>query len=756
MKLRSLYILSIVGLLLVIVVQIGGMMYAYDNTKKEAERALNECFRLAFIETVDNEINNLPFPDMTIPFYSYLSKDSIRSFEDEMFLNYQQAASFLEDVYHVAIPLDVMARLVEKKLKWKNIDRTVNIRPATDRSKRSVYVRFKSVLSEKAWLNEKKGEAIEAVMFSPFIPLVKDIVFLFLPTLLLVVFLVYSWARQMDSILKQGNDIEKQRSAFYVLAEKMRLPIGEVRSQISESRWADIEASGQHLLDMTEHTLTGAKQSEWQRQVRKQYSESEFLAAMVPIYSSMRTLTEHSNWWDLEETTDVCVTPVKNHGLWYDGGIYIRLHQHSWMEEDAHLNNIWNALYSGVSSANRVLYQFENSTIEMNGKENYIAELKVARAFYYYLLLEAFGNVPIIDRFDVPDGYLPATEPRSKVFEFVESELKNNINNLSEDVLNTYGRFNKWNAKMLLARLYLNAEAWIGTPMYNECENLCNEIIATNKYRLDGDYSLPFSTNNELSNETMFVIPFDETKSGGQIYMWARKTLHYSQMQTFNLQATWLDGGCVGVPTFFDNYIEGDKRLEKTWRMGQQYALDGTPLWTNGWCGDPQMLLSYTKDVTNISGDATMYQGYRFGKYEIKIGATGTPDNDYVIMRYAEVLMMKAECILRTGGSSQEAAELVNEVRRRNFDTTNELTGSELEATTICNGVPVKYGRFLQELGVEFALEGLRRSQLIRFDNNFTKGTWWEHQPTNDTKRNLMLIPFDQLQRNSNLVQNPK
>lgn len=485
-------------------------------------------------------------------------------------------------------------------------------------------------------------------------------------------------------------------------------------------------------------------------------TESEFLAAMVPVYSSMRALTDWRNWWDLEETTDVCVTPVKNHGLWYDGGIYIRLHQHSWMEEDGHLNDIWNSLYAGVSSANRVLYQFENSTIEMEGKNNYISELKVARAFYYYLLLETFGNIPIIDRFDVPDGYLPSTEPRSKVFEFVESELKENINNLSKDVLNTYGRFNKWNAKMLLARLYLNAEAWIGTPKYKECESLCDEIISANKYRLDGDYSLPFSTNNELSNETMFVIPFDETKSGGQIYMWARKTLHYSQMQTFNLQATWLDGGCIGVPTFFDNYVEGDKRLEKTWRMGQQYALDGTPLWTNGWCGDPQMLLSYTKDVTNISGDATMYQGYRFGKYEIKVGATGTPDNDYVIMRYAEVLMMKAECILRTGGNSQDAAELVNEVRRRNFETANSLTGAELEATITYNGVPVKYGRFLQELGVEFALEGLRRSQLIRFDDNFTKGTWWEHQPTNDIKRNLMLIPFDQLQRNSNLVQNPK
>ena len=485
-------------------------------------------------------------------------------------------------------------------------------------------------------------------------------------------------------------------------------------------------------------------------------TESEFLAAMVPVYSSMRAMTDWQNWWDLEETTDVCVTPVKNHGLWYDGGIYIRLHQHSWTEEDPHLNAIWNVLYAGVSSANRVLYQFENSSIEIPAKKNYISELKVARAFYYYLLLEAFGNVPIIDRFDVPDGYLPATESRTKVFQFVETELKDNIDNLSEDRLNTYGRFNKWNAKMLLARMYLNAEAWIGTPKYSECEALCDEIILANKYRLDGDNSLPFSTNNELSNETMFVIPFDETKSGGQIYMWARKTLHYSQMQTFSLQSTWLDGGCLGVPTFFDNYIEGDERLEKTWRMGQQYALDGTPLWTNGWCGDPQMLLSYTREVTNISGDATMYQGYRFGKYEIKVGATGTPDNDYVIMRYAEVLMTKAECILRTGGNPQDAADLVNEVRRRNFDTTNELTGSDLAATIAYNGVSVKYGRLLQELGVEFALEGLRRSQLIRFDDNFTKGTWWEHTPTNDTKRNLMLIPFDQLQRNSNLVQNPK
>lgn len=276
MKLRSLYTLSIAGLLLVIMVQVGGMMHAYDNTKKEAERALNECFRQAFIETVDNQINTLPLPEWSIPFYSYIPQDSIKSIDDVTFLSYQQAAGFLQDVYHVTIPLDEMARLVEKKLKWRNIDRTVDIRPAKDRTNRSAYARFKSVLSEKAWINQEKGEAIEAWMFSLFMPLVKDVLFLFLPTLLLVAFLVYSWARQMDSIIKQQDSIEKQRSAFYVLAEKMRLPIGEVRKQISEREWAEIEVSGKGLLDMTERTLAGAKKSERQRQFRKQRSFKVF------------------------------------------------------------------------------------------------------------------------------------------------------------------------------------------------------------------------------------------------------------------------------------------------------------------------------------------------------------------------------------------------------------------------------------------------------------------------------------------------
>lgn len=276
MKLRLLYTLSIVGIFLVVLIQIGGMFYAYENNKKEAKRILDECFQRAFIETVDNQINNLPLPENSIPFCSYISKDKKVSYGEEAFLAYQQAASLLQDGYGVTVPLEEMERVLEKKLKWSHIDRKVWIDSVKDRSNYSLYKRFKSVVSEPAWLYESKGEAIEAVIISPFLPLAKDILFLFLPTLLLTVFLIYSWTQQMKYILKQRRGIEEQRTAFYGLTERMHLPIETVRKQIPRQQWKEIESSGKQILDMTEQTLAVAKVEEQRKQVRKQYSFKVF------------------------------------------------------------------------------------------------------------------------------------------------------------------------------------------------------------------------------------------------------------------------------------------------------------------------------------------------------------------------------------------------------------------------------------------------------------------------------------------------
>ena len=105
-------------------------------------------------------------------------------------------------------------------------------------------------------------------------------------------------------------------------------------------------------------------------------------------------------------------------------------------------------------------------------------------------------------------------------------------------------------------------------------------------------------------------------------------------------------------------------------------------------------------------------------------------------------------------GNAEEAAQLVNEVRKRAFDGDNKLSGADLLKTTNVNGVPVRFGILLDEWGREFALEGLRRSQLIRFDNNYTKGEWTFHEPSKETYLNLFPIPLSEIQANNKLEQN--
>ena len=287
MKVRSIYLYSIVGLLLIVLVQMGGMWYAYRNNQKEVERSLNECFRMAFIETVDNQINQLPFPDGTIPFYTYTLKEKKIRFEDRVFMGYQQSATFLKDEYQKDIPLSEMTSVLKKKLKWEHIDTEVIIRPVTD-SQKTFWECISKITSEKVWLHEPSGKAIEAVIVPPSILLIKDILYLFLLTLILVILLIYSLVVQMRSIIRQQRNIGEQQEAFYGLAEQMRLPIKEIQNQLSERQWEKIEQEGRYLLDGTERTLSIAKEEEQQKQARRRYSFKTFF--MISLTASFLLL----------------------------------------------------------------------------------------------------------------------------------------------------------------------------------------------------------------------------------------------------------------------------------------------------------------------------------------------------------------------------------------------------------------------------------------------------------------------------------
>jgi len=244
-------------------------------------------------------------------------------------------------------------------------------------------------------------------------------------------------------------------------------------------------------------------------------------------------------------------------------------------------------------------------------------------------------------------------------------------------------------------------------------------------------------------------------------------TLQPSNQATYNFQASpW--GGVCCIPQFISTFDEDDERLANCFIKGQQYDAAGSPLTCTmgAYTGQP---LSYINEVPSIDESQEIH-GYRWGKFEYAQGITNRLSNDWPLFRYADVLLMKAEALLRNGEAA-EAAKLVTEVRERNFTATPEkaaLTGADLTkgssysygrrdnlvTPTYEGGYDIVFGALLDELCWEFTQEGRRRQDMIRFDA-FTKKSWFSHDKGTDNSRNLNPIPQKQLLTNGNLKQNP-
>lgn len=495
---------------------------------------------------------------------------------------------------------------------------------------------------------------------------------------------------------------------------------------------------------------------------------------MASAYIPWRDLFNkwQSYFWAQEICTDELLIPKRPWG-WVDDGGYRRFHYHQWTAEDAIVSSCWQRAYRGITTTNRVIYQIESEQISLGDfKESALAELKVLRATYYWVLCDMYGNVPIITDFDVPEGYLPEQNTRQEVFNFIIKEIKDNIDNLSEkNDQTTYGRMNKWVAHTLLAKLYLNAEVYTGTVHWNDCITECNAVIASGLYQLEANQKSVFATNNENSKEIIWAFIYDDKYL---VQYWAdwnafdhhMQTLPQEMQRTYNLQnSPW--GGICAIPQFINTFDkEDDARYKENWIKGVQHASNGEVLIVQNGAQKGQVL-----DLVNVvpAVDTTeACHGLRLGKFEYEMGAASILNNDFPFFRYADILMMKAECLLRTG-MANEAAALVTEVRTRSFKSNPSkavVAGSDLIAgssydygrrdvhgTTNQGGDDILYGRMLDELGWEFFEEAHRRQDLIRF-GVFTTKSWLSHEPKGD-HRKLYPIPQIEINKNANLAQNP-
>ncbi len=499
-------------------------------------------------------------------------------------------------------------------------------------------------------------------------------------------------------------------------------------------------------------------------------TDSDIAAIVSSGYIAWReTMLDWNGIWRTQEVSaDQVVIPARPNG-WVDGGIYRRLHQHSWTPEDDNVFQAWNRTYAGITNCNKVIFQIESEFIILpeETKAQTLAELKTLRASYYYLLLDIFGNVPIVTDFDVPEGFLPEQSTRQEVYDFVVSEITESIDALDEgNNAATYGRFNKWAAYTLLAKVYLNAEVYTGTPQWQKCLEACNAVINSGAgYILEPDQKNVFVTENQNSKEIIFGLAIDDnyTKNWNtfDIHM---QTLQPAMQTKYNLLfSPW--GGMCAIPQFIDTFDPEDSRLIANFIYGQQYSPSGEMILATmgAFSGKP---LNFINELPGVDQSEEVH-GYRFGKFEIEPGSSNILNNDFPVFRYADVLMMKAECLLRLG-DADGAAEIVTAVRTRAFKVNPakaQVTGAQLVEgsvysyglrnhlqTTNEGGDDIMYGRFLDELGWEFNQEGRRRQDMIRFEV-FSAKSWLSHSPNGDFHE-LYPIPQAELNKNSNLVQN--
>ena len=334
-----------------------------------------------------------------------------------------------------------------------------------------------------------------------------------------------------------------------------------------------------------------------------------------------------------ELCADQDVLPARDGIGWVDGYIYKRWHQHTWTTEDDGVLQGWERTYNGVNTCNRILSQIEEGVISVDGetKEKLIAELKVLRASYYYILIDLYGNVPIVT--DFKDTSLPQQSTRKEVFDFIVKEITENMDLLSETPRGYYyGRFNKWAAHALLAKIYLNAEVWSGTAQWQKCIDECDIVInyaeKSGEYALENNQKDVFVTHNENSKEIIFALPFDEIYvTGWNDFDFHMYTLAPENQETYQLTARpW--GGVCAVPQFINSFDKDDARLEANYIQGQQYTYSGEIL-KRSIDGKP---LIYTVDVPSID-QSDVDDGFRWGKFEYATGITNRLSNDWPLLR---------------------------------------------------------------------------------------------------------------------------
>jgi hypothetical protein len=466
-------------------------------------------------------------------------------------------------------------------------------------------------------------------------------------------------------------------------------------------------------------------------------TEQEILGGLASVYAELRgTMWAYYNLSEI--TTDEMMVPTRGQD-WFDNGRWIEIHRQQYGPNTSSglddINGVWNNLFAGVAKANVVLDALTRITVP--GQAQVDAELRTLRAFYYYMLLDMFGGVPIVSDTEVQPR---ERATRAEVFEFIESELNGARASLPTSwPSNLHGRMTQGAADAILASLYLNAEVFTGTvtegglqrgqARWQDAVTAADRVINSGAYSLATDWHSNFAVENSGSPENILVVK--HKASGGLGLSFVMRALHYNSISN----GPW--NGFSALTETFYAFDEDDQRRDIFLVGPQVNILTGEPITDRA--GVP---LVFTPEIGDIT-QATEGEGARIMKWPPDPAAPGGDHgNDMPYFRLGEMYLIKAEA-LNELGQTTEAIDVVNMLRERVFDPNEPVTAAgQVEAREI----------ILNERLFELTAEAKRRQDLIRHDM-YTMA--WQFKPATDPYRILMPIPQTQLDTNPLLTQNP-
>lgn len=499
-------------------------------------------------------------------------------------------------------------------------------------------------------------------------------------------------------------------------------------------------------------------------------------AVSSEIYNPYRVAMGRQHWMAQTLTTDEAVG-VSMGADYYDGGVYRQMSVHNWNADNGMLSTMWDGAMTGITTCNKTIKMLAGKS------EKDLAPVRAMRSYYHFLLMDNFGDVPIMD--DNASAH-PERSKRAEVCQFIESELKAVINLLPDEVSDaTYGKATKYMAEALLAKLYLNWNVYTAAnvadytpntanPKIDDCIAMCDSIILSGHFALTDDYMTKFRPDNGSQiKDFVFAMPFDRETQQGMVH--ARFWKCRSAKDQFGTAAAGPAGNIRCLPEFLDKFnLPGDDRNAQ-YIVGKQYYWENytqtnkpfvIETTKNGYdqdytAADKDEPLSWQMEfsreiVLRANGEGTLdvgndQKGRAMGARSIKfypdVNATASQghnqSNDMPIFRYADILLMKAEAILRNGKATlnDTPMSLQNQIR------------TYVHAPLVTKTPTLD--ELLDERAREFADEGWRRNDLIRygkFEDNW--GFKYLYPEGFDEKfRRVFPIPTSVLNTNTNWTQ---